>query len=353
VIDGAEVTDMLKRYTNAWTVVFCLCALPLHAQHRDAGRTLFGFMNISYDARTVALAGASVALPNDCYGIFSNPGALGYVNSMQAVAGYRPVGTGVYGSPLAYALPQKGMGVFGAGVYGLTSGNVAVTDVGPDGGVLFTDGFSRVDNVAGSAVWAGKVNDYFSVGAAVKGFYTSIKGFEDGSSVRWSADGFAGDAGVQCRFMNSRLIYGFVARNIGFIRSGYEKNDSGYSLPFGVDIGVSYVPRYIENLRVVLDLSKKNNDYLSFKPGTEWELLEKQLVVRAGYSFSWRDLLAFKKTLSGESDAAYIKSSMVGICLGVGFITEIVGRKMHFDTAAEFLTLPVMPALVFSMLVNI
>ena len=347
------MTDIMIRYIKAFPVLLCLCALPLHAQHRDAGRTLFGFMNINYDARTVALAGACVALPNDCYSIFSNPGALGYVNTMQAVIGYRPVGTGVYGSPLACALPYKGIGVFGAGVYGLTSGNVAVTDIGPDGGVLFTDGFSRVDNIAGNAVWARKINDFLSVGASVKGFYSSIKGFEDRSPVRWSSDGFACEIGAQCRFMNSRLIYGFVARNLGFIRSGYEKNDSGYSLPFGVDIGISYVPRYIENLRVILDLSKINNDYLSFKPAAEWELLAKQLVVRGGYSFSWRDLRAFKNTLSGYSDASYFKSSMIGICLGAGFSTEIAGRKMHFDTAAEFLTIPVLPALVVSMLVNI
>lgn len=347
------MTTAVKQYTNRCAVLIGMLALPLLAQHRDAGTTIFDFMNISYDARTVALAGASTALPNDCYGMFSNPAALGYVNTRQAVIGYRSVGTGVYGSPLAYAFPRKGMGVFGAGVYGLTSGNIAVTDIGPDGGELFTSEFSRADNFAGCATWALMLSESFSFGAAVKGFYTSIKGFEDGASERWSADGLACDLGVQCRFMNSRLIYGFVAHNLGFIRSGFEKNDCGYSLPYGFDIGVSYVPRYLENLRVVFDLSQKNNDYLSFKPGAEWDAIKKQLVVRAGYSFSWRDLVAFKNTLGGETDNSYVKSNMVGICLGVGFIAEIAGRKVQFDTAAELLTIPVPPSLIISMLVNI
>ena len=343
---------MMQRYSIAGVLLSFFLALPLYAQHRDAAGAQFDFVNVNYDARKVALAGASVALPNDCYGIFSNPAALGYISTMQAVLGYRPLGVGIYGVPLAYALPKNGIGVFGAAVYGLTSGGMKSTYKGPDGGALLSNDIARVDYIAGNVAWAKKINEYLSAGVTVKGLYTSIKGYEEeGSAVRWSADGFAFDGGLQCRFMNSRLMYGIVVRNIGFLRSGFEKDDE--PLPAAVDIGVSYVPRYIENLRVIVDLSKKWNDYLTFKPGAELELLKNQLVVRAGYSFSWRDLRAFKNMLSGEEEMNYFKSNMIGLCLGVGFFTEIIDRKVQFDAAAEFLTIPVLPSLVISMLVNI
>jgi hypothetical protein len=44
---------------------------------------------------------------------------------------------------------------------------------------------------------------------------------------------------------------------------------------------------------------------------------------------------------------------MTGLCLGAGFITEIVQRKVHLDVAAEFLTIPVLPAIVVSALIDI
>jgi hypothetical protein len=344
---------MMKRYIHRGTVLSCLLALPLFAQGDEAGRTLFDFVNINYDARSVALAGASAALPNGCYGIFSNPASLGYVSGMQAVIGFRPRGNGIFGAPLAYALHREGLGTFGAGLYGLTSGNVAVTDIGPDGGVLITDQSSRVDNIAGSAVWARRIGEYFSAGAAFKGFYTTIKGFEEGMAVRWAADGLALDCGLQCRLMNSRLVYGLVARNIGFVRSGFEKDDDGYSLPLGVEIGVSYVPQGIENLRLIADMGKKKNYDLAFTLAGELEAIQNQLVVRAGYSASWSDLKDFKNTLSGESDESYSRTNMLGLCFGAGFITEIVNRKVRFDTALEFLAISPMPSVVISMLMDI
>jgi hypothetical protein len=319
------------------------CAMPLSAQHRGSATTLFDFVNISYDAQAVALSGAGAALPNGCYGIFSNPAALGYCTSMQAAVGYRPRSGGIHGAPLAYALPQKNTGVWGVGVYGLTSGNINAVVEGPDGAPLFTGDAVRADFLAGNLSWARVMSEYLAVGVTFKGLYTYLKGVGE----HWSADGFAGDAGVQCRFMNGRLIYGIVVRNLGLLRSGFEKSDD-YPLPTSLQMGLSYVPRYIENMRVMVDINKTRNDYLTIKPAGELEIIKDQMVIRAGYSFSWRDLQSFKKMLSGEPEENYYKSNMVGLCLGAGFRTEVAQRKIQVDAAAEFLTIPVLPALVIS-----
>jgi hypothetical protein len=339
---------------NFTTVIaFSLCVplcgvMPVRAQHLGSGTTLFDFVNISYEAREVALAGASVSLPDDGYGIFTNPAALGFVGTMQAVVGYRPLGVGVFGTPLAYVLPYRGNGVFGIGFCGLTGGITNPTDVGPDGGPLFLSGEARVDYVAGIVSWAKRVNEYLSAGVTAKGMYTYLKGVDE----YWSADGVAFDGGLQCRFLNSHLIYGLVVRNIGISWSGFESGDD-YSLPLAVQIGVSYVPRHIENLRVVLDINKTRNDYLTFKFGGELEIIKNQMTLRAGYSLNWRDLQSQVKVFRGEADDGYYKSNMTGLCLGAGFITEVIQRKVQLDVAAEFLTSSVLPALVVSALIDI
>jgi len=82
------------------------------AQHAGAGTDVFDFLNIKYDARTAAMAGAGVAIPNEIYGTITNPSAVGFIDNMQAFVGNRSEAAGVWGYPLAYALPEKDKGVF-------------------------------------------------------------------------------------------------------------------------------------------------------------------------------------------------------------------------------------------------
>jgi len=166
----------------------------------------------------------------------------------------------------------------------------------------------------------------------VKGLYNhlGIIGAETSS-----ADGFACDAGLQYRFLNSRIIYGVVARNIGFLRSGYTKDDS-YSLPATVAMGVSYVPQNMNQLRLAMDLSKKTNDYLTFAPAAELEVIRGQMVVRAGLNRSWRDLRSYVMVLKGDPEENYEQSNRSFLCAGAGFITQILERRAKFDVAVDF-----------------
>jgi hypothetical protein len=335
--------------TAVGAVVLMAAVMPLSAQYPGAGTTIFDFVNIAYDARTVALSGASAAMPSGCYGVFTNPAALGYVSRMQVAVGYRPIGAGIFGAPLAYVLPENPIGVFGAGIYGLTSGRFYATDKGPDNSVVFLNDLVGADYLAGNVSWARMVNEYFSAGITVKGLYTYIK---DIAGTFWSADGIACDAGLQCRFMNARLIYGFVVHNVGLLRSGFTPDDS-YPFPSALSIGVSYVPRDIDNLRATIDIDKKRGDYLMFRPAAELEIIKNQMVIRAGYSFSWKDLQAFSDMLSGSPRENYYKSNRSGLGLGAGLFTDIAKRKVQFDAAVEFSAVPLLPALVVSLLVSI
>jgi hypothetical protein len=315
------------------------------AQHPDAGTEIFDFLDLNYDARSVSMAGASAALPNDCYGMFSNPAALGFTAVSQAMVGYRQVGAGIFGAPLVYAVPVPGKGTFGFSAVGLTSGAVQVTDLRGDGPPELTGNVARADYYSGNIAWARKIGDDLAAGVSVKGLYNYLS---DGADY-WSADGFAVDGGLQYRSFNSRLMYGFVLHNIGLLRSGYEDDDR-YPLPASVEIGVSYVPRYISMLRLSLDLNKKMNDYLLFEPGVECEVVPGQMMVRIGWAKSWRDMESFLNKLQGETESVYYRTYRATFCLGVGLLTELIDRKLKLDAGIEFSDAQIAPALVFSMI---
>lgn len=322
-------------------------SLSSSAQSRDAVTEIFPFLNLNYDARSVAMAGASAAIPNDGYGIFANPAALGFINAPQVIFGYRQVGVGIFGAPVAYARPVPGRGTFACGAVGLTGG-VEVTDIGHDGSEFEPGLHARSDNYAGNVSWAMKISDDIAAGATVKGVYHYLS---DGID-HWSADGVVFDGGVQYRSFNSRLMYGIVVHNIGLLRSGYLDDDS-YPLPSAVELGISYVPRDLSMLRFSLDLNKKINDYLLFEPGFELEIIERQLLVRGGYVVSWRDLQAFGSNLKGEPDENYFRTNRATLCLGMGVITELIDRTMKIDAGVEFSDALAAPALILSLLADL
>lgn len=336
--------------TSGISLVLFTIAFSASAQHAGAGSDAFDFLNIKYDARTTVLGGGSVAIPNDLYGVHSNPATVGFIDKMQIMAGNRSEAAGIWSYPLAWAMPEKEKGVFAVSMVALTTGNIEVTDRGYDGAMVYTGQNARSDNIAGSITWAKKMNNFSSGGITIKGIYNRL-----GTSGQesFSSDGFALDAGLQYRFMNSRLVYGLATRNIGFQRSGYTEGERN-NLPAWVAMGVSYVPYYIKQLRLVMGISKKNNDYLTFEPSGELEAIPGQLVLRAGSNINWRDLESGVKKLQGESEDNYQKSNRSFLCAGIGLTTHLAERKVKFDAAVDFPdNANILPAFVISILADL
>ncbi len=343
---------------NLTSPVLLLAVLSLFpglpfAQSPTAGTSPFEFLELRYDARSIALGGASAALPDDAYGIFSNPATLAYATSSQAIVGYRSFG-GVYGIPLAYILPENEKGVFGIGVCGLTSGNIQATGIDNTGAGVSLGGNAYMNDYSLSLAWARKIGDFLSAGVSAKAIYELFN--EDGNNVptvdgtdNGSTFGIALDAGCQARFLNSRLIYGFALRNLGGVIGGYDK---GLPLPLEFAAGISYVPASVPELRVMIDADKERDNELTFEPGGEWEIIKNQLFARAGYSFAWGDLQALTDYISGNPESGYTRNSMTGFCCGAGLKSAIAGRKVSFDAAVEFLTIAAAPNLSLSMLVE-
>lgn len=316
---------------------------PVSSQQSDPGTVMFDFLDINYDGRSAGLAGASVALPSESYGILSNPAALAFIEENQITLGTRSEGGGIYGAPILFVMPKADLGVFGAGIIGLLSGAVSGRD---ENNNPVAD--SRADYYAGHVSYARMINANSSAGLTLKGLYNYL----GNSQEHYSADGFALDGGVQYRFLDSRLIYGLVVRNLGFVRSGYTP-DIAYAMPTAVGIGVSYVPRDLKTIRLVLDMEKQKAQFLNVMPGLELELARNQMLLRVGYGFTSRDMEAMIKSLQGKEELNYYKSNRYTLCLGTGFITRMFERKVNLDAAVAFAGSGLYPSMILSMIMNL
>jgi len=324
-------------------IIILLSAQPARTQNSDAGTVAFPFLAMSYDARSMAMGGAACAVQNGLYGVLSNPAAAGYVNASQIMGGYRQVMMDVWGYPFGIAVPT-GYGVFAPYLVSLTSGDFNVID---ENGILTGDRASSSYTALGVG-WARTIGSNIAVGAAVKGAYHHISA----GAESYSADGFALDLGAQYRQRNDRIAYGIALRNLGFMRSGYLDGWNEYEMPYGVEAGVAFVPKYIPNLRIALDVNKFNGDYMNVEPAFEYTVVSKIFWVRGGYAFSMMDVEKMLDVFRGERDEAYQKSSVNTLSLGVGVAAVVDNVDLKLDAAMQFYTDISSPAVIVSLLIG-
>jgi len=329
----------VKKYI--FIIIIALVSVT-RAQHDDAGTVAFPFLTMGYDARAVAMGGAANAMPNGVYGALSNPAAVGFVDRVQIMGGYRQVVMDVWGGPLGIAWPTT-RGVFTPHLISLSSGGFDIVDeFGNETGQRAVSNYTAL-----GVSWAKVLRDNLSAGATVKGIYHYI----GAGGESFSADGFALDCGVQYRVNNGRLIYGASLRNWGFVRSGYTDQWNEYELPYGIEAGVSYTPRHIPNLRLALDVNKYNGDYTNFEPAFEYTVIAKTLFLRGGYAFSFMDFEKMLDVFSGERDETYQKSGLSTLSLGIGVASEMDNVDIKLDAAMQFFSDVSGPAMVVSLVV--
>jgi len=313
--------------------IFIICAIgSAIAQHPDAGTVEFSFLNIQSDARSVGMGGASVAIPNDLFGVFSNPAALAYIDNIQLQFGFRPVFMDVWGGPLAAAYRYDKYGVFGLNLFGITAGDIEEVIKGNSTDPVVTGRVAHSYYMTGGASWAKIVHENLSVGATLKGIYKRL-GI---GSEYYSSDGVAIDAGIQYRLLNDRLIYGLAMRNAGFVRSTYTSEGERPPIPVTIEGGVSFVPRAVPILRLTFDVNKRSGDYLNIEPALELQVHRKVFQVRLGATASAKDTEAFIGKLRGEEDENYRKTNMLLLAGGAGFNTEINKSKLFVDLGLAF-----------------
>ncbi|MBD3391469.1 MAG: PorV/PorQ family protein [Chitinivibrionales bacterium] len=338
---GRRVAYSMK-HAKAFCAVVALVCASVFAQHERAGTAAFPFLNLGVDARAMALGDVHVGLPNDLYGGLGNPAAIAFPSRMQAMLAYRPVMIDVRAGALGFSRPISNKGTFSVQLmyvsYGLIEG---LDEEGRETNVSWSP-----YSLAGGVSWARVMFPDLALGLTVKGIYDNL---DHGNT----ADGVAADLGLQYRMLSSRLVYGVLLRNMGFIRRWYDEDaDHDYALPFAAVAGVSYLPRSLPSLRMALDLEKSVDDYLNYKAGLEVALYKQYLFARMGYRFSHRDLREAFHILRSESDDTYQKTNWTSLTLGVGVDAPVSTTDVRVDAALILHTEGLPPTPAFSAVVG-
>jgi hypothetical protein len=323
---------MMKRTVFAMLAA-AVFASSVFSQHSGAGTKAFPFLNLDYDSRTLAMGGACVAMPNDLYGVAVNPAAVGYITKRQVVAGYRSVVEDLWGGPIGFAMPYSTLGTFAINLVNISYGSLNEIIEGPDGGPLETNRKWNGYALAGSVSWAKLVWEDLSLGISARG----VHDYYGTTGEHISADAIALQAGMQYRWLADRIITGIALNNAGFMVAGYTDYTEDLKMPFSVSAGVSYVPFYLANARIALDLQQPSDGYLTYKLGGELAIYKKYLFVRAGYSWSEPDLEAQIKVLRGEASEGYQKTNWSGPSFGIGVNSDFGMINANVDAAVQLI----------------
>ncbi|MBN1760454.1 MAG: hypothetical protein JW863_19150 [Chitinispirillaceae bacterium] len=325
-----------------------ICTIPLQAQYQSAGSVSYQHLLLDYDARSVGMAGASVAVPGNSIGVFANSALPASVKRMEALVGYQLVLDGVWGAPLGISRRFPGVGVITVALQGLTSGNIEVVEEGLDHEPLYT-GRSAYDQYISSGISLSRafLNNQLHAGITLRGLYRRL----NASPETYSSKAIAFDLGVQYFLMSDRLVLGAVVRNAGMEVSSFVEGTT-YPLPLMFEAGVSYVPRYLSSVRLALDVNKIRGEYAGFEPGLEVEIYPRVLFARFGYAFSQSDLSEQFKKFSGDQDENYQKSNWSTLCTGIGIRTGMQQVKIQVDIGLEFRVSWLPPSPVVSALVE-
>jgi hypothetical protein len=306
------------------------------AQHEAAGSYPFDFINIDGDAHSVGMGGARVAVPDGANGAFRNPASVSVNNSLNTYLAYTPVFPEMHLVSAAVSKAIKKFGVFAVSLESFSSGEIpAVLD--NNGIPFYTNEVVGMWGYSGGLTWSYKIVDNFAAGITLRGLYEKMSSMEEG--VDFYSTAVAIDAGVQYYFFRNRFCVGGVLKNVGEIVHQYPGHN--LKLPSGVEVGVSYTPRNLHNVKLTSDISQMVGDYLNIRLGIEAFLYKEILAIRAGIPFSSEDLAHIGKQ-------NYIKSNNNSLALGIGINPSIPNVKTKFSFALQFKTMGVPPVFMVS-----
>jgi hypothetical protein len=307
-----------------------------YAQRETAGNYPFDFINIDGDAHSVGMGGARVAVPDGANGVFSNPASVSINNSLNTYLAYTPVFPEMRLVSAAVSKAIKEWGVFAVSLQSFSSGEIPVV-LDNNGVPLYTNDVVGMWGYSGGITWSYKVVDNFAAGVTMRGLYEKLSSMEEG--VDYYSTAVAFDAGVQYYFLRNRLCVGGVIKNVGEIVHQYVGHN--LKLPAGVEVGISYTPKYLSNVKLSSDVSKQFGDYLNVRLGIEAYLYKEILAFRFGIPISSEDIASI-------GNQNHIKTNNNFIALGIGVNPPIPNVKTRFNFALQFKTLNVPPIFMVS-----
>ncbi len=211
------------------SLLIAIC--PLISNGQIGGENAFEYLNIPNNTRLAGLGGVGVSIMDwDVNTIFSNPASLNPEMDKHLSFNYLSYYADINLNSVAYAHEIEGVGMLSMGVSKIGYGKIESYD--PSGNELgeFDPGEWMIQTG-----YARMINN-FSLGANLKLAFSNIAGYR--------ASALLVDIGGVFKHPEEDLRIGLVFKNVGFISSDY-LDTSNSSLPFDVQAGVSFKPKYM------------------------------------------------------------------------------------------------------------
>lgn len=221
---------MKRRYFYILLTLF-VAILPVSAQIKGAGSSVFHFLNLPASARLNALGGENMSISDDDISMaFMNPALLTAHTDkvLQLNYAYYLAGT-MFGSVM-YGHNYK-ENYFAAGVHYLDYGQMAYAD---EFGNLLGTTFTAKD-ICVNLMYARQLGPQFRVGATLKPIFSVYE--------QYNSFALGADIGGHFQTEDSTFQMGLALRNIGWqLKSFYEEDYGQHTemLPLNLELGLNY-----------------------------------------------------------------------------------------------------------------
>ncbi|HAS36677.1 MAG TPA: hypothetical protein DCS15_09330 [Flavobacteriales bacterium] len=281
-----------------------------------AGIASFGFLKTDINPRSVGMGGASIALGDDPYGLYSNVSSISLNDNPRFMASGYTYGLGLMQNYLGFVGKVKSNYV-GLSINTLTSPAMEVrTEFQPEG----TGEYFYYMNMANGLSVAKKLSDQFSFGIRINHLYEQAAQYHNHS--------VGADLGFLYITDVRDLKFAVVVQNFGgksqmdgdFIENPFNRDSlqqpDYYNLPTIFKLGLSIVA-YENNGHQILTAVQLNH------PNDNAEN------IRLGVEYSFRDLISarfgYKINLEGQQWPSF----------GVGYRSKIGYHPLHVNYAAN------------------
>ena len=221
---------MKRRYFYI-LLTLLVAILPVSAQIKGAGSSVFHFLNLPASARLNALGGENVSISDDDISMaFMNPALLTAHTDkvLQLNYAYYLAGT-MFGSVM-YGHNYK-ENYFAAGIHYLDYGQMAYAD---EFGNLLGTTFTAKD-ICVNLMYARQLGPQFRVGATLKPIFSVYE--------QYNSFALGADIGGHFQTEDSTFQMGLALRNIGWqLKSFYEEDYGQHTemLPLNLELGLNY-----------------------------------------------------------------------------------------------------------------
>lgn len=221
----------MKRRYFFILLALLIAILPVSAQIKGAGSSVFHFLNLPASARLNALGGENVSISDDDISMaFINPALLTAHTDkvLQLNYAYYLAGT-MFGSVM-YGHNYK-ENYFAAGIHYLDYGQMAYAD---EFGNLLGTTFTAKD-ICVNLMYARQLGPQFRVGATLKPIFSVYE--------QYNSFALGADIGGHFQTEDSTFQMGLALRNIGWqLKSFYEEDYGQHTemLPLNLELGLNY-----------------------------------------------------------------------------------------------------------------